>query len=743
MITAYSPEVIASHGLTPGEYEKICQILGRDPSWTELGIFSVMWSEHCSYKSSRLHLKKLPTRSKLVLQGPGENAGIIDIGGGWGIAFKIESHNHPSFIEPFQGAATGVGGILRDIFTMGARPLAVLDALRFGPLEDMESGARNARILEGVVSGISHYGNCFGVPTIGGETVFDRCYNGNPLVNVFALGLVHRDKVFYGKAYGAGNPVIYVGAKTGRDGIHGASMASAEFTEESKQKRPNVQVGDPFMEKLLLEACLEAMETGAIVGIQDMGAAGLTCSTCEMSSRAGTGMTVDLERVPQRETGMTPYEIMLSESQERMLLVAEEGREEEVFTVFRKWGLDAATIGVVTDNGRVVVRERGVVVADLPSREAADEAPLYDRPYTKPYRACPIEPPRPVPVSADLNEDLRKLVSSGDLCSKRWIWEQYDYTVRTNTTAGPEVADAAIIRIKETGTSVAMSLDGNGHYCYLDPREGTKLIVAECCRNLSTVGAQPVAATNNLNFGNPERPEIMAQLVESIEGLAEACSFFETPVTGGNVSLYNETLGTPIFPTPVIGIVGLMETRQPTPAGFPRPGLEIVLLGGPGDCDDVHFGGTQYARTVLSDLWGLPPVLDMGFEKRVQSAIREIVQAGLAESAHDLSDGGLAVALAECTFANGIGAEIRLDSALRPEFLLFGEAPSRILVSTTDPSRIQTIAGKNGVPAIVLGGTMEGRLTVSNRNLPLIDVEVDALRRLWAGALEQKVESRR
>jgi phosphoribosylformylglycinamidine synthase subunit PurL len=743
MTTAYPPDVIATHGLTPSEYQKICDILGREPSWTELGIFSVMWSEHCSYKSSRIHLKKLPTRSKLVLQGPGENAGIIDIGGGWGIAFKIESHNHPSFIEPFQGAATGVGGILRDIFTMGARPLAVLDALRFGPLDDAESGARNARITEGVVSGIAHYGNCFGVPTVGGETVFESCYNGNPLVNVFALGVVRNDRVFYGKAFGPGNPVIYVGAKTGRDGIHGASMASAEFTEESQQKRPNVQVGDPFMEKLLLEACLEAMQTGAIVGIQDMGAAGLTCSTCEMSSRAGTGMTVDLENVPQRETGMTPYEIMLSESQERMLLVAEKGREEEVFAVFRKWGLDAATVGVVTDTGRVVVRDRGTVVADLPSREAADEAPLYDRPHTKPYRTHPVEPPRPIPVSADLNRDLVTLLGSGDLCSKRWIWEQYDYMVRTNTTAGPEAADAAIIRIKETGTSVAMSLDGNGRYCYLDPREGTKLIVAECCRNLSTAGAQPVATTNNLNFGNPERPEIMAQLVESIEGLAEACAFFEVPVTGGNVSLYNETLGTPIFPTPVIGIVGLLDTRPPVPVGFPREGLSLVLLGVVGACDDVRFGGTQYVKQVLNDLWGLPPVLDMEFEKRVQAAVRHIVREGLAESAHDLADGGLAVALAECCMPRGVGANVSLDSGLRPEFLLFGEAPSRILVSTADPARIQSIGESYGVPAVVVGGTMGDRLIVTNRSLPLIDTDVKALTRIWSGALEEKLESRR
>jgi phosphoribosylformylglycinamidine synthase II len=453
-----TPDLIAAHQLTAAEYDKIVSLLGREPSYTELGIFSVMWSEHCSYKSSRLHLKKLPTRSKLVLQGPGENAGIIDIGDGWAIAFKIESHNHPSFIEPFQGAATGVGGILRDIFTMGARPIAVMDALRFGPLDDPQHGDRNARIVEGVVSGIAHYGNCFGVPTVGGECVFEASYNGNPLVNVFALGVFKKGQVFYGKAVGVGNPVIYVGAKTGRDGIHGASMASAEFTEESKQKRPNVQVGDPFLEKLLLEACLEAMQTGAIVGIQDMGAAGLTSSSCEMGSRAGTGVEFDMQYVPQRETGMTPYEVMLSESQERMLLVAEKGREDEVFRVFHKWGLDAVTIGRVTDTGKLCVKDHGKVVAEIPNRALADEAPLYDRPHTTPLRTAPMEGPEF--ASKSLEADLEALISSGDLCSKRWIWEQYDYMVRTNTLAGPG-GDAAIVRIKETDTSIAMSLDGN------------------------------------------------------------------------------------------------------------------------------------------------------------------------------------------------------------------------------------------------------------------------------------------
>jgi phosphoribosylformylglycinamidine synthase len=702
-MSTITPDLIVQHQLTESEYQKIVSILGREPSYTELGIFSVMWSEHCSYKSSRLHLKKLPTRSKLVVQGPGENAGIIDIGGGYVIAFKIESHNHPSFIEPFQGAATGVGGILRDIFTMGARPVAVMDSLRFGPFDDPEAGARNRRIAQGVVGGIAHYGNCFGVPTVGGETIFESCYNGNPLVNVFALGVSKKDDIFYANASGLGNPVIYVGAKTGRDGIHGASMASAEFTEESKQKRPNVQVGDPFLEKLLLEACLEAMQTGAIVGIQDMGAAGLTCSTCEMGSRGGTGIEIELDRVPQRETGMTPYEIMLSESQERMLLVADKGREDEVFRVFRKWGLDAVEVGTVTGDGKLRVRHHGAVVAEIPNRELADEAPLYDRPHTLPLRRVPVEAP-PIPPSADLKRDLLALLGSGDIAGKSWIWEQYDYRVRTNTIAGPG-GDAAIIRVKETGTSVAMSLDGNGRYCYLAPREGAKLAVAECCRNLSTVGAEPVAATNCLNFGNPERPEIMAQLVEAIEGMAEACKFFETPITGGNVSLYNETLGEGIYPTPVMGIVGLMKTEPPVSMTFRNPGRSVLLIGGLGTCDDIRFGGTQYAKVVLKQLWGLPPALDMELEKRVQAVVREMVREGAVESAHDLSDGGLAVTSAECCVE--AGASLDLDSDLRPEFLLFHEGPSRVLVSTAHPARVASIAARHGVDALYVGITIE------------------------------------
>jgi phosphoribosylformylglycinamidine synthase len=674
-----------------------------------------------------------------VLQGPGENAGIIDIGDGWAIAFKIESHNHPSFIEPFQGAATGVGGILRDIFTMGARPVAVMDALRFGSLDDPANGARNKRILEGVVSGIAHYGNCFGVPTVGGECMFDASYSGNPLVNVFALGIFRHDEIFYGRASGVGNPVIYVGAKTGKDGVHGATMASAEFTEESKQKRPNVQVGDPFLEKLLLEACLEAMKTGAIVGIQDMGAAGLTCSTCEMGSRAGTGIEIDLQYVPQRETGMTPYEIMLSESQERMLLVAEKGREHEVFDVFRKWGLDAVTIGQVTEDGILRVKDHGNVVAEIPNRPLADEAPLYDRPHHQaPYRPAPLDAP-PFLEKSNYTAGLFALMASEDLCSKRWIWEQYDYMVRTNTTQGPG-ADAAIIRIKETGTSVAMALDGNGRYSMLGPREAARLMVAECCRNLSVAGATPVAATNNLNFGNPERPEIMAQLVETIEGMAEACEFFETPITGGNVSLYNETLGDPIHPTPVIGIVGLLKTTRPVGSVFREAGRDVLLLGGLGEADAVRFGGTQYARVIIQKEWGLPPALDMDYEKRVQAAIREIVTSNRVDSAHDVSDGGLAAALAESSFGPaGIGADVDLASDLRADLLLFHEGPSRVLVSSGSPEAVEEIARRHGVDVVRIGRTVEGKLRIARRGGSLVECNVADLRERWERALPERL----
>ncbi len=738
-----TPEVVAAHSITPDEYERIVSILGRAPNYTELGIFSVMWSEHCSYKSSRLHLKKLPTRSERVVCGPGENAGIIEIGKDaeghpWCIAFKIESHNHPSFIEPFQGAATGVGGILRDIFTMGARPIAVMDGLRFGTLDDPETGARNRSIVDGVVHGIAHYGNCFGVPTVGGETYFEPSYAGNPLINVFALGVFRKDQIFYGKAAGVGNPVIYVGAKTGRDGIHGATMASGEFTEDSMQKRPNVQVGDPFMEKLLLEACLEAMQTGAIAGIQDMGAAGLTCSTCEMGSRAGTGIEIDLAQVPQRETDMTPYEIMLSESQERMLLVAYKGRENEVLAVFKKWGLDARIIGVVKDDGMMRVLNGGKVEAEIPAAQLADEAPLYDRPHTTPLRIAPLDAPKF--VSKDLTADLFTLLGSQDLCDKRWIWEQYDYMVRTNTVEGPG-GDAAIVRVKETGESIAMALDGNGRFTVLDPRLGTQLMVAECCRNLSCAGAEPIAATNNLNFGNPERPEIMAQLVESVEGLAEACNVFGTPITGGNVSLYNETLGDPVFPSPVLGIVGVMKTEAPVGIAFRAADRDVYLIGGVGAADETRMGGTEYAKYVVKSLWGLPPALDMQFEKNVQTATREIVASGVAESVHDISGGGLAVALAESTFKHGVGAAIELNSDLRPELLLYHEGPSRVIVSTEKGAEIERIAKAHNVPVVKIGKTGGAALSISNGGVKLVEAQVSELKDRWANALEEMLHA--
>ncbi|MGA2085650.1 MAG: phosphoribosylformylglycinamidine synthase subunit PurL, partial [Terracidiphilus sp.] len=562
---AVTPQLLAQHSITAEEYERILAALGRVPSLTELGIYSVMWSEHCSYKSSRVHLKRLPTKSDRVVQGPGENAGIIDVGDGWACAFKIESHNHPSYIEPFQGAATGVGGILRDIFTMGARPLAVMDSLRFGPIseeldqnaEERKLIARNHSIVEGVVSGIAAYGNCFGVPNLGGETKFEPCYSGNPLVNAFALGLVRKDEIFYAKASGAGNPVIYVGAKTGRDGIHGATMASEEFSEGSEAKRPNVQVGDPFMEKLLLEACLEAMQTGAIVGIQDMGAAGLTCSTCEMGARGGVGLDVELDLVPQRETGMSAYEIMLSESQERMLLVAVKGREDEVLKVFAKWGLDAVIVGAVQPKPRLRIRHHGELVADIPNKSLTDDAPLYHRPVGAWKAPVPLEPSdKLLPQLAkdrDFTADLKKLLASSNVCSKRWVHEQYDSMVQTNTVIGPG-GEAGVMRIKGTGKpdgpegpigeiGLAMALDGNGRWAYLDPKLGAMHAVAECARKVAMTGATPVAATNCLNFGNPEKPEIMAQLAAAIDGIAEACTALGTPVTGGNVSLYNETRG--------------------------------------------------------------------------------------------------------------------------------------------------------------------------------------------------------
>lgn len=745
---AFTDELIRQQGLTADEYDRIVAKLGREPNLTEMGIIGVMWSEHCSYKSSKIHLKTLPSEGKHLLVGPGENAGIVDIGNGWAAAFKIESHNHPSFVEPFQGATTGVGGILRDIFTMGARPVAVMDSLRFGSLDDAETGARTKHIVKGVVEGIGHYGNCFGVPTVGGECVFDPSYAGNPLVNAYALGVFRSDEIFFGSAKGIGNPVIYVGAKTGRDGIKGATMASEQFDEESEGKRPNVQVGDPFLEKLLLEACLEAMKTGAILGIQDMGAAGLTCSTCEMGDRGGVGIKIDLADVPQRETGMTPYEIMLSESQERMLLVAERGREQEVFDVFTKWGLDAVEIGTVTEEGILQVDDHGDPAAVLPNPLLTDDAPLYNRPHTTPYRPFPLDGPElPEFTAAALAAALPTLLASPDLCSKRWIYEQYDYTVRTNTTAGPG-GDAAVIRIKEAGVSLGMALDGNGRYCALDPREGAKLAVAECCRNLATVGAEPIGTTNCLNFGNPEKPDIMAQLVEAIGGIGEACVHFESPITGGNVSLYNETLDQPILPTPVMGVVGLIPGMDaPVGTHFPVPGLRVVLFGGllPGGENDIarRFGATQFARTVIGKTWGLPPALDMAYERAVHGAVRKAVRGGLLDAVHDVSDGGLAVALAECCFGpERIGARVALAGSPLAVQALYHEAPSRVIaaVRTENLAAIQALAAAGGVELIEIGETQPERLDITYNGDAFVGAATSELFGSWDSALEEALE---
>src|SRR5580692_9857932 len=672
--TAITPEVIQAHQLTEPEYDKIVSLSGREPTYTELGIFSVMWSEHCSYKSSRVHLKRLPTRSKLVLQGPGENAGIIDIGEGWACAFKIESHNHPSFIEPFQGATTGVGGILRDIFTMGARPVAVMDSLRFGPITPSKEVAqkelhKNHSVLDGVVSGVASYGNCFGVPNLGGETKFESCYSGNPLVNAFALGLVRKNEIFYAKAAGEGNPVIYVGSKTGRDGIHGATMASEEFSEASEAKRPNVQVGDPFLEKLLLEACLEAMQTGAIVGIQDMGAAGLTCSTCEMGARGKVGTEIELDRVPQRETGMSPYEIMLSESQERMLLVAQKGREDDVFRVFEKWGLDAVEIGRVTNDGKMRVLQHGKVVSEIPNEALTDDAPVYTRPLERWEPPVPREMPQGIQLGTggELTQEFKELLASPNICGKRWVWQQYDHMVLTNTVEGPGAGDAGVIRIKGSQRGLAMALDGNGRWCYLDPQLGAMHAVAEAARNVACAGATPSGGTNCMNFGNPEKPHIMWQFSQVVDGITKACEELDVPITGGNVSFYNETLCEGIYPTPVIGIVGILEdVHKAAKMHFAQAGRKIVLLRAnqPGDAVDAEaeFGSSEYAKEILGAVWGYPPELDLEKEATLQRALVAIIQAGLVESAHDCADGGLAVALVESALPAKAGFSVKLPA---------------------------------------------------------------------------------
>ena len=819
-----TPELAGEHGLTAEEYSRIQKILGRDPNFTELGIFSVMWSEHCSYKSSKVHLRRLPTRAPQVLQGPGENAGVVDIGDGLAAAFKMESHNHPSYVEPFQGAATGVGGILRDIFTMGARPIAVLDSLRFGPITsgakapsfgsgemsrlkprptnligtdqdlqaaqdsraasidsqaasfvgagfrppeqaaprgalapgaiDEETIARNRRILDGVVRGIAHYGNCFGVPTAGGEVQFEPSYSANPLVNVLALGIARKEDLFFAKARGAGNPVIYVGAKTGRDGIHGASLlASAEFSEESQQKRPNVQVGDPFMEKLLLEACLEAMQTGAVVAIQDMGAAGLTSSSCEMASRGGLGIEIELARVPQRESGMTPYEMMLSESQERMLLVAERGREQEVLSVFAKWGLDAVEIGRVTEDGLVRVLHHGRIVAEIPAHALAEEGPVYQRPLAAP---APVANERLIEfgaAGADLTQNFRGLLAAPAIASKRWIWEQYDYMVRTNTLEPPGAGDAAVVRVKGTKRALALASDGNGRWCRLDPFVGAQLAVAEAARNVACSGAKPWAATNCLNFGNPEKPEVMWQFSQAIDGIAAACTALEIPITGGNVSFYNETLGRSIDPTPVLGVLGMIEdASRALGMAFRAEGDVIVLLDGRGAAntmDDAvsvvsnnsrEFSSSEYGRSIRGIVAGAPPAVDLAAEKRLIALLVALAGEGALQSAHDVSDGGLAVTLVESCFASaGLSAQVSLASQEQDEAALFGERGARAVVSVTSVNLapMRSLAAQYGVAAFEIGRVTRGDFRIKLNGRAVVSADVPSLADAWTGAFER------
>src|SRR6202171_2931897 len=768
-----TPEIAAEHGLTAEEYARVQKILGRDPNITELGIFSVMWSEHCSYKSSKVHLKRLPTRGKLVVQGPGENAGVVDIGDGLVAAFKIESHNHPSYVEPFQGATTGVGGILRDIFTMGARPIAVLDSLRFGPITpgpgvSEADAAKNRRVLDGVIRGIANYGNCFGVPTIGGEVAFEPCYSQNPLVNALALGIAKKEDLFFAKARGTGNPVIYVGAKTGRDGIHGASLlASAEFTEESQQKRPNVQVGDPFMEKLLLEACLEAMQTGAVVAIQDMGAAGLTSTSCEMASRGGLGIEIELARVPQREPGMTPYEMMLSESQERMLLVAERGREQQVLTVFAKWGLDAVEIGRVTEDGLVRVLHRGHIVAEIPAHALAEEGPVYQRPLAAPAPAANERLIEFGPAGVDLTGNFRSLLAAPAIASKRWIWEQYDYMVRTNTLKAPGAGDAAVVRVKETKRALALACDGNGRWCRLDPFVGAQLAVAEAARNVACSGGKPWAATNCLNFGNPEKPEVMWQFSRAIDGIAAACTVLEIPITGGNVSFYNETLGRSIDPTPVLGVLGMIEdASRALGMGFCAEGDLILLLDGltdgfvavtigpagtarfslpPEDGTDAaqkarEFSSSEYARTIHGIVAGAPPAVDLAAEKRLIALLVALAGEGALQSAHDVSDGGLAVTLAESCFASdGLSARISLTSKEPDEAALFGERGARAVVSVTPENlaAVRRIAAQYEVTVLEVGRVTRGEFRIELNGWAVVSADVPSLTDAWAGALER------
>ncbi len=730
-----TPGLVAEHNLSSEEYSRILQILGREPNLVELGIFSAMWSEHCSYKSSRVHLKKLPTAGPRVLQGPGENAGVVDIGDGLAVVFKMESHNHPSYIEPYQGAATGVGGILRDIFTMGARPIASLDSLRFGALE----APRMKHLVDGVVRGIAGYGNCIGIPTVCGETTFHPGYNGNILVNVMNVGVVRSDRIFLGRAEGAGNPVIYVGSKTGRDGIHGATMASEEFAgDETKQKRPTVQVGDPFTEKLLMEACLELFETDAVVGIQDMGAAGLTSSSFEMAGRAGSGVAIDLSKVPVRETGMTPYEIMLSESQERMLLVARRDRMDLVFRIFRKWDLDAVEIGRVTDSGRVVLSFEGKIVADLPAAPLSDRAPVYDRPRA-------VLSPAPAgrwvsePEPSGYGECLRRLLACPNIAEKTWIWTQYDHMVGTNTVERPG-GDAALVRVKGTAKALALKSDVNPFFCTLDPYRGGAIAVAEAARSIACTGAAPLAITDCLNFGSPEKPEVMAQFEAAVRGISDACRALDVPVVSGNVSFYNETDGRAIPPTPTVGMVGLLddvERRVRLP--FRREGDLVALLGTTRD----ELGGSEFLRTIRGRDEGPCPEVDLEAERRLVRLLTGLSHHRKLASAHDLSDGGLAVALAECAMKSGLGADIALDSDVRPSALLFGESTGRALVSFEPKAAaaVRAAAEQSGVPIGVIGRVGGDRLQIAVGGRALVDEPVAALQDLWSTAFARAMEA--
>jgi phosphoribosylformylglycinamidine synthase len=691
-----TPELIAKHGLTPEEYEKVLSILGREPSFEELGVFSVMWSEHCSYKNSRRELRKFPTTGPSVLVKAGEeNAGVIDIGDGWGVAFKIESHNHPSAVEPFQGAATGVGGIIRDIFTMGARPVFLMDSLRFGSIEgDSEQAKTNRRLFAGVVAGIAHYGNCIGLPTIAGEVYFDNSYNGNPLVNAFCLGILRHDQIARGAAKGVGNPVFYVGAETGRDGLAGAAFASRELTEESKADRPAVQVGDPFREKLLLEACLELLATEAVAGIQDMGAAGLTCSTCETASRGGTGVEIDIQLVPQRAKGQTPYEVLLSESQERMLVIVNKGQEAQVKEIFEKWDLPYAEIGVVTDDGQMRVRNGAEIVVDVPARALADDGPLYSR------EAAPFTPPDPLDLdtlpAADPLKALPILLAHPSIASKRWVWRQYDHMVRTGTAVLPG-SDAAVFIVREAGKILAAATDCNAIYCRLDPHQGARIAVAESARNLACSGATPIGVTDNLNFGNPHKPENFYQLRAAVEGISEGCRALGVPVTGGNVSLYNESPAGAIDPTPTISMVGVIEeAAHITTQFFKEAGDQIYLIGEFGS----ELGASHYLLALHGRKEGAPPALDFEKEIAIHRALLNLIRKGLVRSAHDCSEGGLAVALAESCFGTPFGATIDLgETALRSDVLLFNESQGRIVISVTssDVAGVEAELAQSGV----------------------------------------------